>query len=77
MWRHKNKRDVSEVEKKQLKKMDNHLFLWRHMDDFWHNLGFDVNTHWLIFNDPIKSRHKDSAMGRYSYLNLPLSSVLL
>ena len=37
-----------------------------------------VNTHhtnWLIFNDPIKSGHKDSAMGRCSYLTFSLSSV--
>ncbi len=28
------------------KKIDNPSFLWRHMDDFWHNFGFVKNIIW-------------------------------
>ena len=41
-WRHKMREMRGEVGKKTAKKeMDNHSFLWRHMDHFWHNLVFD------------------------------------
>ena len=46
MWRHKNEGDdrIEVGKKTPEKEMDNPSFLWRHMDDFWHN--FD--TIWAL-----------------------------
>ena len=35
------------------------------------NCSYTIH-HWLIFNDPITSRHKDSALGTYIYPFPPL-----
>ena len=39
--------------------------------------NFSVTFAWLIFKDPIESRHKVIGIGKYTYLTPSLSSVLL